>query len=102
MGAADDVKKAWTRPGANPAYHRQEQRRLRDRWPVLAQAIEKLVRETPSRQSITDEPDMREHIIEDVLLEHRRKTIGPCACGWFEPGRSHAAHVAQRITEATR
>lgn len=148
MSAADDVKKAWNDPGREPSYHRAQQARLRREWPVLQSAIVKLVRETPSRESITDEPrgaqigpeprivrgqpviqvhpsagqvylagdgtgwwgmnvmpsedDMREHIIEDVLLEHRRNTIGPCACGWFEPGRSHAAHVAQKIMEATR
>ncbi len=99
MSAADDVKKAWTRPGVSPAYHRQEQAHLRRRWPVLAQAIEKLVRETPSSIGITEE-DTREHVIADLLLEHRRVTIGPCACGWFELGKSHADHVAKKIREA--
>lgn len=96
MSAADDVKKAWTDAGRVPRYHFEQQRILHRNWPVLAEAIEKLVRETPSRVAITDEPTTK-HEIADLLLEHRRNSIGPCACGWFKPGYSHAEHVAEEI-----
>lgn len=56
MSAADDVKKAWTDKGTHPEYHRMSQRQLHQQWPVLARAIEKLVREPVSTEAITDEP----------------------------------------------
>lgn len=102
MSAADDVKKAWTVPGRSPGYHREQQRLLRDRWPVLAQAIEKLVRETPSRVSMVEEPISRKERISDILLiEHHRSNIKGCSCGWgmdgTKLGQSHADHVADVI-----
>ena len=35
-----------------------------------------------------------------VIVYHQRHTIGPCACGWFELGRSHAEHVATVYEES--
>lgn len=41
--AAADVVRAWTKPGANPAYHAKQQERLAKSWPRLAEAIQELV-----------------------------------------------------------
>ena len=40
--AARQVHGAWTVPGPNPAYHRQQKDRLRREWPRLYQALEAL------------------------------------------------------------
>ncbi len=42
VGAARQVHGAWTVPGPNPAYHRQQKDRLRREWPKLYQALEAL------------------------------------------------------------
>lgn len=41
---------AWVDEGANPTYHRGARRRLRREWPVLAQALDNLVREELARR----------------------------------------------------
>jgi hypothetical protein len=33
-------------------------------------------------------------ILVNVIVYHGRTSIKGCHCGWAEPGRSHAEHVA--------
>lgn len=44
--AAQAVVNAWVDSGINPAYHRIQQARLRDDWPVMFKAIYALVKAT--------------------------------------------------------
>lgn len=39
------VLKAWTNPGPVPEYHRDMQRELTLKWPVLARALDELAAE---------------------------------------------------------
>lgn len=41
-----DVLRAWTVEGRHPPTHREAQRRLRDEWPALANALDRLARES--------------------------------------------------------
>jgi len=38
----NEIRRAWREPGRYPRWHRMWQRRLRDEWPVLAAALDKL------------------------------------------------------------
>jgi hypothetical protein len=38
----------------------------------------------------------------DVLVEHRRKDITGCACGWSQLGHSHPKHVLGEIVVVVR
>lgn len=43
----DLIKKlisAWTVPGKNPAYHEQQKAHLKEKWPMLYQAIEAILK----------------------------------------------------------
>lgn len=42
--ATKAVVSAWVDSGINPAYHRMQQARLRDDWPVMFKAIYALVK----------------------------------------------------------
>ena len=51
LRAADEVVKAWTVEGAVPEYHRGQMWALRHKWPVLANAIDALVKESRDSRS---------------------------------------------------
>ena len=53
MNAVDRVIHAWTDPGERPIYHRAWQSRLRRDWPVLARALDGLVKAEQS--SVADD-----------------------------------------------
>lgn len=42
--AVGRVMAAWTRPGPHAAYHREKQKQLRRDWPMLAQALDQLIK----------------------------------------------------------
>lgn len=42
----NDVLRAWTVPGRSLSYHQKMQRKLRREWPVLAQALDRLAKES--------------------------------------------------------
>jgi hypothetical protein len=33
-------------------------------------------------------------VLVETLIYHQRHNLGRCLCGWAEPGKSHAQHVA--------
>lgn len=39
--------------------------------------------------------EYRPEVLVLAVVEHTRRDGGPCACGWFELGRSHAVHVTE-------
>lgn len=36
----------------------------------------------------------------NVLINHSRRSIEGCACGWSELGQSHAKHIIEEIRKA--
>lgn len=49
LTAGQKVIEAWRVPGSHPEYHRRMQRQLRREWPVLAAAIDELIKADAAR-----------------------------------------------------
>jgi len=54
------------------------------------------------RLGVTDvyETPYNREVLVTVLIYHQRKDIEGCYCGWAEPGKSHAEHVAAIYEES--
>jgi hypothetical protein len=42
----------------------------------------------------------RLEVVERILVQHQRRDIASCICGWAELGKSHPAHQAAMLRDA--